>query len=158
MQTAPTSPDFLSASLPQDLTLQDLAAAASSVSTAATLRRAALFADESGRAAWLPIIQCLVGEVRDLTVALGAAMQSPALVAGLGAGNGGSKWNGLSRAAVASTVTALGSVLHTPGRQQQLVDNAVWALRGRCQRWVSETEAGMARCSLCLSSSGEYNV
>jgi hypothetical protein len=40
-------------------------------------RRAALYADESGRTGWTPVASLLVGELRDLLGALGAAM--PAL-------------------------------------------------------------------------------
>lgn len=143
----------------QDLTLQELAAAASSPGAAAVLRRTALFADESGRAAWLPIVNCLMGEVRDLTAALGAGMQSPAPpLSGLAPGSGGSRWNGVSRAAVTSTVAALGSTLQPPGRQLQLADTAVWALRNRCQRWVGHQRASpdcsghgrlIAACDAC---------
>ncbi|KAG2433562.1 hypothetical protein HYH02_012679 [Chlamydomonas schloesseri] len=62
----------------QDLALLDLALTMEGQGGDAAFRRAAIFADESGRAAWGPVAALMLGEVRDFTAALAAALPSAA--------------------------------------------------------------------------------
>lgn len=62
----------------QDLALLDLALTTEGQGGDAAWRRAAIFADESGRAAWGPVAALMLGEVRDFTTALAAALPSAA--------------------------------------------------------------------------------
>lgn len=56
----------------------DLAIMAEGYGGEAAWRRAAIFADESGRAAWGPLASYMLGELRDFTAALAVALPSAA--------------------------------------------------------------------------------
>ncbi len=65
----------------------DLAAMAEGSSGDALWRRAAVFADESGRAAWSPLATYLLAELRDFNTALAACLPSGAGADGFGCGH-----------------------------------------------------------------------
>ncbi|GFR40748.1 hypothetical protein Agub_g1358, partial [Astrephomene gubernaculifera] len=121
----------------QDLALLDLALTAEGQGGEAAWRRAAIFADESGRAAWGPLATHMLGEVREFTLALAAALPSAAADAAA-AGRAGAgapatvRWNVLRM----SPSTGLRVV----SREQDLAAWNVrskyyrigWCLRGLC--------------------------
>ncbi|KAG2498083.1 hypothetical protein HYH03_003841 [Edaphochlamys debaryana] len=130
--------------LMQDLALLDLALTAEASTPEARWRRGAVFADESGRAAWSPLVAYLLGELRDFTAALAAALPSAAAEAAAaarpGSGPAGpcapasARWNVLRM----SPSTGLRAV----SREQDL---AAWNLRSKYYRigWCVRGLAGL---------------
>ncbi|KXZ57024.1 hypothetical protein GPECTOR_1g925 [Gonium pectorale] len=124
----------------QDLALLDLALTAEGQGGEAAWRRAAIFADDSGRAAWGPLTAYMLGELREFTLALAAALPSAAAEAASTARSGAGasatvRWNVLRM----SPSTGLRVV----SREQDL---AAWNVRSKYYRmgWCMRGLAGLA--------------
>ncbi|PNH06060.1 hypothetical protein TSOC_007626 [Tetrabaena socialis] len=132
----------------QDLALLDLALTAEGHGGEAAWRRAAIFADESGRAAWGPLSAHMLGEVRDFTAALAAALPSAAAEAAAtarpGAAGAGSGSSAASAAAVRWNVLRMSpsTGLRVVSREQDL---AAWNVRSKYHRlgWCLRGLAGL---------------
>jgi len=126
----------------QDLALIDLACMTEEVGALACQRRAALFADETGRLGWTPVGGYLLSEVRDLVTALAAALPAisgEAAAAGTAGGKGHRvQWNMLSLSP--STGASL------LGREQ---DMAAWSVRSKYYRlgWCLRALSSLAAVS-----------
>lgn len=133
----------------QDLALLDLTLTCEGQGGEAAWRRAAVFADESGRAAWGPLAGYLLGEVREFTAALAAALPNAAAEAAaagrLGSAAAGGSGMGLSGAAVRWNVLRMSpsTGLRAVSREQDL---AAWNVRSKYYRigWCLRSLAGLA--------------
>ncbi|GLC39723.1 hypothetical protein PLESTB_000439100 [Pleodorina starrii] len=119
----------------QDLALMDLAFTAEGQGGEAAWRRCAIFADESGRAAWGPLAAYMLAEVRDFTTALAAALPSAAAEAAAAT----KPRAGGAAAAAAAAATVRWNVLRmSPSTGLRVVsreqDLAAWNVRSKFHR------------------------
>lgn len=140
-----TSPHMPTPALPthhcsQDWVLRDLVCVAEGAAGAGA-RRAAMFADETGAAGWVPLSRYCLAELADFVAVMAGALPS---VAGAAASGSGVRWNVLQ-------LTAGGA---RAASQRQ--DAAMWHLRARHGRLVlcMRVLAGLAAAGLAQDRYG----
>ncbi|GIL51712.1 hypothetical protein Vafri_7648 [Volvox africanus] len=129
----------------QDLALLDLAVTAEGHGGEAAWRRTFIFMDQSGRAAWGPLASYMLGEIRDFTEALAAAL--PSASADMTAA---SRLKGATGPAASNTAVRWNVLLSSPSANLRILneelDLAAWNVRNKFYRinWCMRGLSGLA--------------